>query len=74
MRVILLAAMAVRNDVHALNTARLNSLDYLQLDEKAEWGFLKNIVNIDTFFATDSSNKPRRTRMDFNSLVQQASQ
>jgi hypothetical protein len=75
--------MAVENDfyVQAINTDRLHSLNYLQLDEdsqaqtSAEWGFLKNIVNIDTFFATDPSNKPeRKSNLMFKQMVQQSSQ
>lgn len=45
----------------------------------AQWGFLKNIVNINTFFATGPPHKTASKRkqqqpVDFNSFVQEKSQ
>ncbi len=70
--------MAVENDfyVQAVSHRRMEqNTNLLQLDEesaingRAEWGFLKNIVNIDTFFATGASSQKKSSRLGLNTFM-----
>jgi len=90
MRIILTTLLASQNEfcIQAIHTRRYATQEQnlVQLSEEtenagtAEWGFLKNIVNIDTFFATGVPSKQgqraqasKSSKVGFQNFMQQAS-
>jgi hypothetical protein len=43
----------------------LGQLSQSEIQNMAKWGFLKNIINIDTFFASPETDEKRKTNAKF---------